>query len=69
MTQRLEKEFDVLDVDILPEEVPLILDQNASFRNEALTLAKTGAVKTKSVTESVPFRKKDTLEPARLQQV
>ncbi|KAG3270118.1 protein moonraker isoform X1 [Ictidomys tridecemlineatus] len=67
-TQRLERELEVLDVDILPEEVPLIPDQNASFKDEALTLAKTGVVKTKPVTESVPFRKKDTLEPARPQQ-
>uniref|UniRef100_A0A8D2CYU9 KIAA0753 n=1 Tax=Sciurus vulgaris TaxID=55149 RepID=A0A8D2CYU9_SCIVU len=68
VTQRLERELDVLDVDILPEEVPLILNQNASFKDEALTLAKTGAVKTKPMTEYVPFRKKDTLEPAKLQQ-
>ncbi|VTJ59616.1 Hypothetical predicted protein, partial [Marmota monax] len=68
VTQRLERELDVLDVDILPEEVPLIPDQNASFKDEALTLAKTGVVKTKPVTESVPFKKKDTLEPARPQQ-
>nr|XP_010982237.1 protein moonraker [Camelus dromedarius]XP_010982238.1 protein moonraker [Camelus dromedarius]XP_031323748.1 protein moonraker [Camelus dromedarius] len=68
VTQRLENELDVLDADILPEEAPSIVDQNASFKGEALALAKTRAVKKKLVTENAPFRKKDTLAPARLQQ-
>ncbi|XP_059938807.1 protein moonraker [Mesoplodon densirostris] len=69
MTQRLENELDVLDADILPEEAPSIVDQNANFKEEALALAKTRAGKKKLVTENVPpFRKKDTLAPARLQQ-
>ncbi|KAM9046071.1 protein moonraker isoform 2-T5 [Megaptera novaeangliae] len=69
MTQRLENELDVLDADILPEEAPSIVDQNANFKEEALALAKTRAGKKKLVTENVPpFRKKNTLAPARLQQ-
>ncbi|KAJ8783805.1 hypothetical protein J1605_008848 [Eschrichtius robustus] len=69
MTQRLENELDVLDADILPEETPSTVDQNANFKEEALALAKTRAGKKKLVTENVPpFRKKDTLAPARLQQ-
>uniref|UniRef100_A0A8C8ZYR1 KIAA0753 n=1 Tax=Prolemur simus TaxID=1328070 RepID=A0A8C8ZYR1_PROSS len=68
VTQRLESELDLLDADILPEEAPLILDQSASFKDEAIAPAKTKAVKKKPVTENVPFRKKDTLAPARLQQ-
>ncbi|XP_036691841.1 protein moonraker isoform X2 [Balaenoptera musculus] len=69
MTQGLENELDVLDADILPEEAPSIVDQNANFKEEALALAKTRAGKKKLVTENVPpFRKKDTLAPARLQQ-
>ncbi|XP_057571775.1 protein moonraker isoform X1 [Hippopotamus amphibius kiboko] len=68
-TQRLENELDILDADILPEEAPSILDQNANFKEEALALAKTRAGKKKLVTENVPpFRKKDALAPARLQQ-
>ncbi|KAB1265084.1 Protein moonraker [Camelus dromedarius] len=47
VTQRLENELDVLDADILPEEAPSIVDQNASFKGEALALAKTRAVKKK----------------------
>nr|KAF6415995.1 hypothetical protein HJG59_007251 [Molossus molossus] len=68
VTQRLENELDVLDADILPEEAPSILDQNASFKEEALAPAKTKAVGKKPVAENVPFRKKDALAPARLQQ-
>lgn len=67
MTQRLENEFDVLDADILPEEALSILDQNASFREEAWALAKTKAVEKRPAPE--PVRKKDTLVPTRLQQV
>ncbi|XP_033040764.1 protein moonraker isoform X4 [Trachypithecus francoisi] len=66
-TQRLQSELDVLDADILPEEGPFILDQSASFKDEVLAVAKTKAVKRKPVTENVPFRKKDTLAPARQQ--
>uniref|UniRef100_A0A8C3YVZ6 KIAA0753 n=1 Tax=Catagonus wagneri TaxID=51154 RepID=A0A8C3YVZ6_9CETA len=69
VTPRLEKELDALDAEILPEEAPSILDQNTSCKEEALALAKARAVKKKLVTENVPpFRKKDTLAPARLQQ-
>ncbi|XP_008048073.1 protein moonraker isoform X2 [Carlito syrichta] len=68
VTQRLESELDLLDVNILPEDAPFIVDQSASFKDETLALAKTKAMKKKSVTENVPFRKKDTLAPARLQQ-
>ncbi|XP_010609639.1 protein moonraker [Fukomys damarensis] len=68
VTQRLESELDALDVDVLPEEAPLIPDQTVNFKDEALVLAKTGAMKKKPKMESVPFRKKDALEPARLQQ-
>ncbi|XP_058415998.1 protein moonraker [Diceros bicornis minor] len=68
VTQRLENELDVLDADILPEDAPSILDQNASFKEEALAPAKTRAVKKKPVTEDVPARKNDTLVPTRLQQ-
>lgn len=66
VTQRLENEFDVLDADILPEEALSILDQNASFRDKALALAKTKATEKRPTTE--PVRKKDTLAPTRLQQ-
>nr|KAF6456646.1 hypothetical protein HJG63_007206 [Rousettus aegyptiacus] len=66
VTQRLENEFDVLDADILPEEALSILDQNASFRDKALALAKTKAAEKRPATE--PVRKKDTLAPTRLQQ-
>lgn len=66
VTQRLENEFDVLDADILPEEALSILDQNASFRDKALALAKTKAAEKRPTTE--PVRKKDTLAPTRLQQ-
>lgn len=69
VTQRLENELDVVDAKILPEEAPSIPDQNASFKDEALALAKTKAVEQKPVTENAPLRKKDTLAPARLQQV
>ncbi|XP_030717535.2 protein moonraker isoform X1 [Globicephala melas] len=69
VTQRLENELDVLDADILPEEAPSVVDQNANFKEEALALAKTRAGKKKLVTENVPpFRKKDTVAPARPQQ-
>ncbi|XP_008995532.3 protein moonraker isoform X2 [Callithrix jacchus] len=66
-TQRLQSELDVLDADILPEEGPFILDQSASFKDEALAVAKTKAVQRKPMTEKVPFRKKDTPAPARQQ--
>ncbi|XP_011909417.1 PREDICTED: uncharacterized protein KIAA0753 homolog isoform X6 [Cercocebus atys] len=66
-TQRLQSELDVLDADVLPEEGPFILDQSASFKDEVLAVAKTKAVKKQPVTENVPFRKKDTLAPARQQ--
>lgn len=69
MTQRLENEFDALDADVLPEEAPSTRDQNASFKEEALALTKTNTVEKKPVTEQGPFRKKDTLASARLQQV
>ena len=70
MTQRLENELDGLEVDIPQEDVPSILDQNASFKEEALALAKVKAGRKKLVTENVPpSRKKDTLAPARPQQV
>ncbi|XP_065388708.1 protein moonraker isoform X4 [Macaca fascicularis] len=65
--QRLQSELDVLDADVLPEEGPFILDQSASFKDEVLAVAKTKAVKKQPVTENVPFRKKDTLAPARQQ--
>ncbi|XP_074176408.1 protein moonraker isoform X2 [Rhinolophus sinicus] len=68
VTQRLENEFDALDADVLPEEAPSTRDQNASFKEEALALTKTNTVEKKPVTEQVPFRKKDTLASARLQQ-
>ncbi|XP_007935698.1 protein moonraker [Orycteropus afer afer] len=68
VTKRLEDELDALAVDVLQEETPSILDQNASFRDETLALAKTRAVKRKPVTAPVPFRKKDALAPARPQQ-
>ncbi|XP_008579335.1 PREDICTED: uncharacterized protein KIAA0753 homolog [Galeopterus variegatus] len=68
VAQRLESELDILDTDILLEEAPFVLDQSASFKDEALALAKTRAMKKKPVTENMPFRRKDTLVPARLQQ-
>ncbi|XP_036885492.1 protein moonraker isoform X2 [Sturnira hondurensis] len=68
VTQRLENELHVVDADILPEEAPSIPDQNASFKDEALALAKTKAVGQKPMTENVPLRRKDALAPARLQQ-
>ncbi|EHB12632.1 hypothetical protein GW7_20755 [Heterocephalus glaber] len=68
VTQRLESKLDGLDVDALPEEAPLTPDQTVNFKDEALALAKTGAMKKKPKMENVPFRKKDALEPARLQQ-
>ena len=70
MTQRLENELDGLEADILQEDAPSILDQNAGFKEEALALAKIKAGRKKLVTENVPLsRKKDTLAPARPQQV
>nr|XP_045054817.2 protein moonraker isoform X2 [Desmodus rotundus] len=68
VTQRLESELDVLDADIPPEEAPSTPDQNASFRDEALTLAEPKAVGKKPGTENVPLRRKDALAPARPQQ-
>ncbi|XP_070245370.1 protein moonraker isoform X2 [Bos mutus] len=69
VTQRLENELDGLEADILQENAPSILDQNAGFKEEALALAKIKAGRKKLVTENVPpSRKKDTLAPARPQQ-
>ncbi|XP_021093705.1 protein moonraker isoform X2 [Heterocephalus glaber] len=68
VTQRLESELNGLDVDVLPEEAPLTPDQTVNSKDEALALTKTGAMKKKPKTENVPFRKKDALEPASLQQ-
>ncbi|XP_017919938.1 PREDICTED: protein moonraker isoform X2 [Capra hircus] len=69
VTQRLENELDGLEADILQEDAPSILDQNAGFKEEALALAKIKAGRKKLVTENVPpSRKKDTLAPARPQQ-
>ncbi|XP_010845747.1 PREDICTED: uncharacterized protein KIAA0753 homolog isoform X2 [Bison bison bison] len=69
VTQRLENELDGLEADILQENAPSILDQNAGFKEEALSLAKIKAGRKKLVTENVPpSRKKDTLAPARPQQ-
>lgn len=69
MTQRLESELGVVDEDTLPEEAPFILGHSTGIKDEALTPTKTRTVKKKTATEHVPFRKKDTLESARLQQV
>ncbi|XP_031210208.1 protein moonraker isoform X2 [Mastomys coucha] len=63
---RLESELDVLDADILPEEAPRILDHGTDFKDE--TQAKSQAVRKKTLTGHMPFRKKDTLESARPQQ-
>ncbi|XP_019515394.1 PREDICTED: protein moonraker isoform X6 [Hipposideros armiger] len=68
VTKRLENDFDVLDVDMLPEDAPSIGDQNASFQEEAFAQTETNTVGKKPVAEHVPFRKKDTLPSARLQQ-
>ncbi|XP_070417078.1 protein moonraker isoform X10 [Equus przewalskii] len=68
VTQRLESELDVLDADVLPEEAPSILNQNAGFREETLALGRRRAAKSKPVTEAVPGRRKEALAPARLQQ-
>ncbi|XP_077021726.1 protein moonraker isoform X1 [Tamandua tetradactyla] len=69
VTQRLENELEVLDVDIIPEEALSVLDQNVNFKEEASALAKTRAVKKKPASENVPFRKKEALAPARLQEL
>ncbi|XP_006165202.1 protein moonraker isoform X2 [Tupaia chinensis] len=68
VTQRLESELDALDVDFLLEEAPSILDPHGGFKDEPLAPAKTRAVRMKPMTDSVPFRKKDTPAPARLHQ-
>uniref|UniRef100_A0A8C6QQM8 RIKEN cDNA 4933427D14 gene n=1 Tax=Nannospalax galili TaxID=1026970 RepID=A0A8C6QQM8_NANGA len=68
VTQRLESELGVLDADIVPEEAPFILGHNTGFKDEALAVAKPRAVKKKTVMENMPFRKKDPLESATLQQ-
>ncbi|KAM4843720.1 protein moonraker isoform 2-T4 [Thomomys bottae] len=68
MSWRLENELDEFDADIFPEDNPCILDHKTNYKDDALTLAKTAAVKKKPVNEKVPFRKKDTVEPARQQQ-
>ncbi|EPQ03151.1 Putative protein KIAA0753 [Myotis brandtii] len=67
-TPRLENELEALDADILPEEALTILDQNASFKEEALAPAKTKAAGKRPVTDNVPCRRKDALAPARSQQ-
>ncbi|XP_054990008.1 protein moonraker isoform X2 [Sorex araneus] len=67
VTKRLENELDVLDIDIPLEKAPSVLDENANFKEKASALAKTRAVKKKSVTY-VPFKKKNSLVPARQQQ-
>lgn len=67
-TPRLENELEALDADILPEEALTTLDQNASFKEEALAPAKTKAAGKRPVTDNVPCRRKDPLAPARSQQ-
>lgn len=61
-----EKELDALDADILPEEALTVLDQNASFKEEALAPARTKGVGKRPVTDNV---KKDALALAGFQQV
>ncbi|XP_027282638.1 protein moonraker isoform X3 [Cricetulus griseus] len=68
VNQKLESELGVIEEDTLPEEAPFILGHSTGVKDEALTPAKTRAVRKKTAMEHVPFRKKDTLEPARLQQ-
>ncbi|XP_004685173.1 PREDICTED: uncharacterized protein KIAA0753 homolog isoform X2 [Condylura cristata] len=68
VTQNLENEPDALDVNILPEEAPSILEQNTSFKEEILAMAKTKTAKKRPVAENLPSKKKDTMVPARLQQ-
>ncbi|XP_016043346.1 protein moonraker isoform X2 [Erinaceus europaeus] len=68
VTQSSENGLDILDVGILPEEAPSILDQNASFKEVVSALTKTGTVNKKPGAGDVASRKKDTLAPARLQQ-
>ncbi|CAH6785991.1 protein moonraker [Phodopus roborovskii] len=68
VTQRLESELGVVDEDTLPGEAPSMLGHGPGTKDEVLTPTKTGAVRKKTATEHVPFRKKDTLESARLQQ-
>ncbi|KAK1331532.1 hypothetical protein QTO34_009489 [Cnephaeus nilssonii] len=60
-----EKELDALDADILPEEALTVLDQNASFKEEALAPARTKGAGKRPVTDNV---KKDALAPAGFQQ-
>ncbi|XP_040605007.1 protein moonraker isoform X3 [Mesocricetus auratus] len=67
VTQRLESELGVVDEDTLPE-APFTLGHGKDVKDEALTPAKTRAVRKKTAMEHMPFRKKDTLESARLQQ-
>ncbi|KAG8517075.1 Protein moonraker, partial [Galemys pyrenaicus] len=68
VTPKLENELDMLDVDILPEEAPPILEQNASFEKEVLAPAKTKAAKKKPMTKNLPLKKNETMAPARVQQ-
>lgn len=68
VTQRLDSELNMLDTEILPEEDPSILGHGTGFKDEASLKAKTQAVRKKTVTEHVPFRKKDALDSARHQQ-
>ncbi|XP_054565718.1 protein moonraker isoform X4 [Eptesicus fuscus] len=60
-----EKELDALVADILPEEALTVLDQNASFKEEALAPARTKGAGKRPVTDNV---KKDALAPAGFQQ-
>lgn len=64
-TPGLEKELDALVADFLPEEALTVLDQNASFKEEALAPAKTKGEGKRPVTDIV---KKEALAPARFQQ-
>ncbi|KAM5274356.1 protein moonraker [Ctenodactylus gundi] len=68
VTRRLKSELDGLGTDTVLGEAPFSLYQSTDFKDEALALVKTGAMKKKSVTENVSFKKKDILQPARPQQ-
>lgn len=67
-TPSLENELDALDADVVPEEALTILDQNSSFKEEALAPPKPKAAEKRPVTDHLPGRKKDALAPARVQQ-
>ncbi|XP_045442609.1 protein moonraker isoform X2 [Pipistrellus kuhlii] len=64
-TPGLEKDFDALVGDLLPEEALTVPDQNASFKEEPLAPAKTKGEGKRPVTDIV---KKEALAPARSQQ-